>query len=77
MNTKVLTILSRLYFARKTQMNRFEIETDVNLAYTSFQKGGKKAEKQIFSQMATEKWILSVRGKSKRKQATPEDCSTQ
>lgn len=48
MNTKLLTILSHLYFARKTQMNRFEIETDVNSAYTSFQKGGKGQKIKYF-----------------------------
>lgn len=46
--------------SRNAQLNCLEIETDVNLADSSFQRGGKKAAKQIFSQVAAGKWSLSV-----------------
>lgn len=68
MNTKLLTVLSRLYFACNTPVNRFEIETDVNLAYASFQRRGEQAEKQIFSQLARENgvWVSEENPKENR-----------
>lgn len=48
MNSILLMILLCLYFVRKTPMNCFEIETDVNLAYTAAQRGGKGRKANIF-----------------------------
>lgn len=60
-----------LMCSRNTPVNCLEIHADVNLADTSFQRGGKKAAKQIFSQLAGEKWSSSVCRKIQKKTAHP------